>query len=118
MAKLTIEGGVLTVSLSALEKLGALASGLRVPLSQVAAVRVTEHAYDDLRGVRVGTGLPYVIVLGRMIHGQGTDFVALYGTGRTVVIDLTPEAGFRRILLTGVDAATIERLREVVQQPG
>ena len=111
MARLRIDGDDVVVELSALEKLGGLSRGVRVPLSSVAVARQTDHPYRELRGMRVGTGIPWVIVLGRMIHGDGTDFVAVYGTGRTAVIELRGQR-YERLLVSGVDDATVDAIRE------
>ena len=113
MAKLSIEGSELVVELSWLEQLGGLCTGVRVPLSDVRAVRVSETPYKELRGLRVGTGIPWVIVLGRMVtFSQGTDFVAVYGTKvPTVIVDLAEGAPFARLLLTGQDERVVTDLQ-------
>jgi len=111
MAVIKVEGDELLVQLSWLEKIGALLSGVRVPLSSITGARMTETPYAELRGIRVGTGIPFVIVLGRMWFGKGSDFVAIYGTGRTVVIDLTEDAPFKRLLVSVPDDRVIEDLK-------
>lgn len=117
MATLAIDGVTLEVRLSTLEKLGALSGNVRVPLSSVTAVRVTEKPYSELRGLRVGTGLPFVIVLGRMIYSGGKDFVAIYGTGRTVIVELGPGAPYRRILVSGADTGIVDAIRARLATP-
>ncbi len=111
MATLAIDGATLEVRLTPLEKVGALSGNVRVPLSSVREVHVTEEPYSELRGIRVGTGIPWVIVLGRMLHGGGKDFVAIYGTGRTAVIELRPGEPYRRIMISDADAAVVDELR-------
>ena len=54
-----------------------------------------------------------MIVLGRMVFSGGTDFVAVYGTGPGVIVDLDGQR-FQRLLLTGVPADAVSRLREAV----
>ncbi len=110
MATLIVDGTDLEVRLSALEKLGAFSGTVRVPLAHVVAVRVTNEPYAELKGMRVGTGIPWVIVLGRMIYPGGKDFVAIYGTGRTVVVDLAPSEAYRRILVSTDDARIAEEI--------
>lgn len=102
------------VRLSALEKLGGLSGDVRVPLSQVVGARVTDRPYAELRGMRVGTGLPFVILLGRMIYLGGKDFVAIYGTGRTVVVELAAGAPYRRILVSTKDLGIADEIQERV----
>ena len=111
MAALTIQGSELVVTLSMLEKLGALHGDVRVPLTAVTGVRLTDTPYAELRGLRVGTGVPFVIVLGRMLFRGGQDFVALYGRRRTAVIDLAPGLEFSRLLISEPDEAVVRALR-------
>lgn len=117
MAILAIDGANLEVRLSTLEKLGALLGSVRVPLSSVTAVRVTEKPYSELRGLRVGTGLPFVVVLGRMYYSGSKDFVAIYGTGRTVIVELAAGAPYRRILVSGADTGIVDEIRARIATP-
>lgn len=111
MATLAIEGSTLEVRLTALEKLGAFSGNVRVPLSSIREVHVTDKPYSELRGIRVGTGIPWVIVLGRMLYGGGKDFVAIYGTGRTAVVELAAGEPYRRIMISDADARVVDELR-------
>jgi hypothetical protein len=111
VAKLAIEGSSLVVRLSALEKLGALSGDVEVPLARVVGARVTDRPYAELRGLRVGTGVPFVIVLGRMIYGSGKDFVAVYGTGRTVIVELAEGSPYRRIFVSTDDATIADEIQ-------
>lgn len=117
MATLAIDGSMLEVRLSTLEKMGALSGDVSVPLSSVTGVHVTDKPYAELRGLRVGTGLPFVIVLGRMLYSGGKDFVAIYGTGRTVVVELGPDAPYRRIMVSGADTRVADELRARLAPP-
>ena len=114
MAEIILERSSLVVRLSTLEKLGGLSGDVVVPLSQVVGARVTDRPYAELRGLRVGTGLPFVIVLGRMIHGDGKDFVAIYGTGRTVIVELAPGAPYRRLMVSTDDPRIADDIQERV----
>ena len=65
MATLLTDNGELVLSLSRREKLGALHGDIRVPLSAVEEVLVTDKPFGALHGVRSpGTGIPRVIALG------------------------------------------------------
>lgn len=112
MATLKLEGDDVVVELTALEKVGALLGGVRVPRARVTSARMTDDPYRELRGVRVGTGLPYVIVLGRMIFSGGQDFVAIYRTRPTVVIDLAPGSAFARLLVSSPDPSVVAALAD------
>jgi hypothetical protein len=118
MATLRIDGSELVVELSTLEKVGALSGGVRVPLSSVRGAHVTDKPYRELRGVRVGTGVPFVVVLGRMIYFGGKDFVAIYGTGRTVIVELAEGAPYKRIFVSSPDERIVEELRARAGSPG
>jgi hypothetical protein len=61
--------------------------------------------------MRVGTGIPFVIVLGRMVYPGGTDFVAVYGTGRTTVVELEDGQAYRRLFVSGEGGATADEIR-------
>jgi hypothetical protein len=110
MATLKLEGDEVVVELSTMEKLGALMGSVRVPRASVTGARITEDPYRELRGIRVGTGLPYVIVLGRMMFAGGQDFVAIYRTLPTAVIDLAPGQRFARLLVSSPDPTVVAAL--------
>ena len=63
-------------------------SSLRVPYIGVKKIRIVENPWRELRGMRVGTGAPYVIMLGTRHFCTGKDFWAVYGTGPAVIMDL------------------------------
>jgi hypothetical protein len=77
-------------------------------------VRVTDKPYKELRGLRVGTGFPWVIVLGKMIYRGGKDFVAIYGTGRTVILELAAGEQYKRIFVSGVPTTVLEQVQAAV----
>ncbi len=110
MATLKLDGDDLVVELSPLEQVGAITTGVRIPRSSVTAARLTDDPYAELRGLRVGTGIPYVIVLGRMVFPGGKDFVAIYGTRRTAVIDLAPGSRYARLLVSSPDESVVAAL--------
>jgi hypothetical protein len=115
VAELVIDGSDLVVHLTPLERLGALRGDVRVPLSAVRAVRVTEPAWNELRGIRApGTGWPGVIALGTRRGGFGRDFAAVYRDRAAVVVELDG-AAFGRLVICTSDAAakaeTIDALR-------
>ena len=84
-----IDGDDLVVRLSPWEKFWAFHGNVRVPLTSVRAVVVTEQPWSELRGWRsTGTGFPGVAALGTRRHGSGRDFVALRKSGWAVQVDL------------------------------
>ncbi len=94
------------VRLSLLEKLGALHGDLRVPLSAVASASACDAPWQQRpwRGLRVGTGLPWVFLLGRTVSLSSVDFCAVYGRGPALVLTLHGGHGFRCVVLTCADA--------------
>ena len=103
--------------LTLLERLGALVLGdVEVPLAQLAAVRAVDQPWRQRpwQGVRVGTGLPYVVLLGRMVWpGQTADFCAVFGRGPALVLELAPGAPWRRVVASTPDA---EQLAAALQK--
>ncbi len=71
MAQLITDGDDLVLSLATWERLGGMHGDIRVPLSAVEEIAVTERPFGELRGVRApGTGMPRVIELGTW-RGKG-----------------------------------------------
>jgi hypothetical protein len=112
VATLRHEGDELVVKLNDLEKAGALRGDVRVPWSAVRDLRVTEHPFRELKGVRSpGTGVPGVIALGTYRGSVGRDFAALHRGGPAVVVALEG-AGWSRLLVSDHHAAAlVEQLR-------
>ena len=90
MARLDVEGETLILHLSFLERLGGFVAGdAQVPLRSVRSARAVGDPWGELRGIRMpGTGLPGKIALGTRRFSGGKDFVAVYGKGPGVVVDL------------------------------
>jgi hypothetical protein len=80
MAHLLIDAGRVRLELSLWEKLGAFHSSPQVLLSEVVSVAVVANPWTSevLKGVRIGTGFPYLILLGTMKYIGGKDFCAIY----------------------------------------
>jgi hypothetical protein len=100
VARLVVDGPDLVVRLSLLERLGAFVSrNPRVPLTTVAAARISEDPWRDLRGMRApGTGVPGVIMLGTT-RGRGVhDFAAVYAHRRGVAVELKGAAWTRFVI--------------------
>jgi len=114
MATLNVRGSNLTVELSLLEKIGAISGDVSVPLGSIEDIRVVEKPYSELKGMRVGTGIPWVIVLGRMIYSGGKDFVAVYGTGPTVMVTLRDGQPYKRIMVSGVAERSVDEVRALL----
>jgi hypothetical protein len=108
MATLSIDGDDLVVRLGPWEKLGAASGDIRVPRRAIKQVRVTDQPFAEIRGWRVGTGLPGVVALGTWRTRGARDFVAVYRRQRGVVVELEG-APFERFVLTAPDPEAVQR---------
>ncbi len=103
MADWEIDGDRLALRLTGEEHLEGMHRDVVVPRSSVAAVRVTEDVWSELRGIRApGTGIPGVIAVGTRRGSFGKDFAVVHGKGRGVVVELTDQP-FARIVITTPD---------------
>jgi hypothetical protein len=100
--------GTLWLRLSLLERFGACVThDLALPLAAIRSVRATDDAWSELRGVRApGSGIPGLLALGTRRHSLGRDFVAIYGKGPAVVVELV---GVRlaRLVVSSRDAGDV-----------
>ncbi len=108
MARLDLAGGMLILHLSLLERLGGFVRGdARVPLAAVRTARASNDPWGELRGIRMpGTGLPGRIALGTRRFSGGKDFVAVYGKGPAVVVELVG-VEFSRLVVSSRGAELI-----------
>jgi hypothetical protein len=115
MATIRISGGDLIVRLSHLEKAGAMRGDVRVPVSAVRTVRVSDDAWSELEGMRApGTGWPGVIALGTRRGGGGKQFAAIYRHRRSIVIDLEGTDFARLIVSLNDPDGVAARIRAVI----
>jgi hypothetical protein len=113
MADLVVDGHELVVRLSLLERLGALrGSDVRLPLTAVARVRVTESPWREVRGIRApGTGIPWLMALCTLRGSGFRDFAAIYGRRPAVVVEATG-AQYQRLVISRTDADAKVRMIE------
>ena len=117
MADLVADANELRVCLSRRERIGVipLRDEVRIPLSGITAVRVSQDPWSELRGIRVGTGLPRVICLGTT-RGEGfRDFVAVYRSKPAVVVECS-NAPFQRLVISRDDAEAKARMVQTALQ--
>jgi len=102
MAKVIESGGVLTLKLSRLEKMGALHGDISVASNQLISKTEVPNPWtkEQLRGVRApGTAIPYVILLGTMRFKGGKDFCAIYKRTPAVIYEFA-DAPFKRWIVS------------------
>lgn len=100
MANIEIHNDQLVLQFSILEQLGGLRSGATVKLRDIISVEKADNPWDILEGLRVGTGFPWVVVLGTMLRRHGNDVVAIYGNNPAVVITLRSGSSYQRLIAT------------------
>jgi len=111
VARLILDGDVLVLRLSWLERLGSLHGNVTVTRTAVKDVEVSQRPLRDLRGARApGTGVPHLVALGTWRGIWGKDFVAVYRRKPAVIVHLH-NARYRRLVVSTDDpdalAATI-----------
>jgi hypothetical protein len=117
VADFAIDGSELVVRLSVLEKLGAFRGNVRVPLTDVMSVRVSDDQWSELRGMRApGTGIPGLIALCTRRAPGIRDFAAVYGRRRKAVVVECSGVDINRIVVTRSDAD--EKVRMIVEATG
>src|SRR5687768_14441174 len=90
MVRLEIEADTVTLHFSCNEIFwGALCccGNFSCPISSIKAVRVFDNFWTELRGLKVGTGLPFVVFLCSRYHSEGKDLWAYYGKEPGLVIE-------------------------------
>ena len=109
------DGRTLLISLSILEKIFSLTSNKAIPLSSITSVSVAQRPWAERpwRGIRVGTGCPYVILLGRTVTFSSQDFVSVRGRGPALVLELAAGNRWGRIVISSAEA---DQLAEMVDK--
>ncbi len=114
MVTLLLDSENLEVALSGTERAAAFRrEPIRVRRADIERVQLTDDPWTWLRGVRKpGTFVPGMIAAGTWHSVAGTDFVMVRGRREGVVIDLTLQAPFQRLVLTTRHGlALVEALR-------
>ena len=117
MAHLEINESRVRLQLSRWEVLGGLRTSPEVLLSEVESVEIVENPWTSkvLKGIRIGSGIPFVVLLGTMKYIKGKDFCAVYKRRPNAVITLK-SGPFKRWIFEIKDMSEIETLKEALQQ--
>jgi hypothetical protein len=115
MAHLVISGDRVRLNLSILEVLGAFHGPLEIAVSEIESVEVVENpwARGVLKGVRIGTGIPLVTLLGTMKYLGGKDFCVVYKRRPNAVITLK-SGPFKRWIFEIKDMGEINALKKAI----
>ena len=111
MAHLVMNGDRVRLNLSLLEALGAVHSSPEIAISEIASIEIVANPWTSgvLKGVRIGTGVPFVVLLGTMKYLSGKDFCIIYKRRPNAVITLK-SGPFKRWIFEIKDMAEIQAL--------
>jgi len=115
MAHLVINEGRARLQLSILEALGAIRISPEIALSEIESVEVVPNPWTSqvLMGFRIGTGFPYLVLLGTMKYVKGKDFCAIYRRRPNAVVTLK-SGPFKRWIFEIKDMSEIDALKKVI----
>lgn len=117
MAHLVINDGRARLQLSALEALGAIHFSPEIALSEIESVEIVPNPWTGrvLKGFRIGTGVPYVALLGTMKYIKGKDFCIIYKRRPNAVISMK-SGPFKRWIFEIKDMSEIDALEKAILQ--
>lgn len=115
MAHLIINEGRARLQLSILEALGAIRTSPVIDLSEIESVEIVPNPWTSqvLKGFRIGTGFPYLVLLGTMKYIKGKDFCAIYKRRPNAVITLK-SGPFKRWIFEIKDMSEIDALKRAL----
>ncbi|MDT8914676.1 hypothetical protein [Amycolatopsis sp. PS_44_ISF1] len=100
MAVLSVQGQDLVVDLVGLDKFWTLKSKLTIPLAHVRGATVDPGILDEPKGIRApGTHLPGVITAGTFRQDGEKVFWAVHDAQKAVVVELTGDERFTRLVI-------------------
>ena len=115
MAHLVINDNRVRLQLSFLEALGAIRTSPEVSLSEIESVEIVANPWSSevLKGIRIGTGIPFIALLGTMKYRKGKDFCAIYRRRPNAII--TFKSGpFKRWIFEIKDMGEIDALKKAL----
>lgn len=88
---------------------------LDLPLSAIKRYWLSDNLWSELRGIRVGTGIPGVIALGNRVYCDGKDYTAVYSK-KGIVIEFDPsQSPYQRWIISLEDNIFLwQQLQNVV----
>ncbi|MDA8276754.1 MAG: hypothetical protein M0Z45_00925 [Actinomycetota bacterium] len=109
MANVSVEDQKLLIKLSPTEKIESLRfHDFAIDISNVVDAYTTQSPFDELSGLRVGTGIPRVICVGTWYGGRSTMFAAIHGNSTAIVVSLRNEK-ITKVVATIDNAVEIAR---------
>lgn len=115
MAHLVVAEDRVRLNLSILETLGAVHGSPEIATSEIESVEVVANpwARGILKGLRIGTGVPLIALLGTMKYVGGKDFCVIYRRRPNAVITLK-SGPFKRWIFEIKDMNEIDALKKAI----
>jgi hypothetical protein len=115
MAHLVINDNRVRLQLSILEALGAIRTSPDVSLSEIESVEIVANPWSSevLKGIRIGTGIPFIALLGTMKYIKGKDFCVIYKRRPNAIITLK-SGPFKRWIFEIKDMSEIDALKKAI----
>lgn len=115
MAHLVVSEGITRLQLSPFEVLGSFRASPEIALSEIESVEIVPNPWTSqvLKGFRIGTGFPYLVLLGTMKYIKGKDFCAIYKRRPNAVITLK-SGPFKRWIFEIKDMREIDALKRAL----
>lgn len=115
MAHLVVKEGRARLVLSLLESLGAFHASPEIALSEIESIDIVENPWTNqvLKGIRIGTGIPLVALLGTMKYIGGKDFCVVYKRRPNAVVTLK-SGPFKRWIFEIKDMSEIDALKKAL----
>jgi hypothetical protein len=110
MATITADATTVRVTFPTKEKLLGLVRDYEVPVSSVSGARLVGTWRDDVRGLRVGLGIPGVWLLGTWIGRHHRQLVALRKNKPAVYLELRGEKYDELLIETDDPGAILSRV--------
>lgn len=103
--------------LSFAESLGAFARSQEIAISDIDSVEVVSNPWSSqiLKGIRIGTGIPFIILLGTMKYRGGKDLCAIYKRRPSAIVTLK-SGPFKRWIFEIKDMSEVESLKKAIRQ--
>jgi hypothetical protein len=95
--------------------LGGLRTSPEIALSEIESVKIVQNPWTSkvLKGVRIGTGIPFVVLLGTMKYMKGKDFCVIYKRRPNAVVTLK-SGPFKRWIFEIKDTSEIDALQKAI----
>ncbi len=115
MAHLVINDNRVRLQLSFLETLGAIRMSPEVSISEIESVEIVANPWSSevLKGIRIGTGIPFIALLGTMKYIKGKDFCVIYKRRPNAVVTLK-SGPFKRWIFEIKDTSEINALKKAI----